>query len=803
MLSFPLKKAERADIFGSLRKFINKNYNKSFADHEKDATTIHQLRQQIKDAVTIDSIENFYQYFAYLLLIEKKFPTKGNDKKALRVNWVWYDAFKNKNCSSYFLELEKASILFNLSAICCSNAADSNLSSADSLRLAVQNFQIAAGALTYIQEQLLPKLPQGMTPDLAPDSIRTLISLNLAQAQECIVEKAINSKMKPITLKKLAIQTAIDYEKTQQLLKSSPISNMVPRNFAPYLEIKKLYFQVLANRYEAQVLEKAQKQGARVSRLTLANSLAKTMSSHLKHCSNLKEKVEGIQKKTKSEFEKAVKENDTIYLQTVPDVSTLTEIPGHSLAAPTPLPDFSKYLEGDLFHGLLPLHSQEGLKRYNELLDNKISTLQEYVSAKNEQIHTTFEELGLPGSILILQLSKGIPEEVRTKLENCKEQGGLNLLTELRDTIKTLREQSQIMLNELVQIIRKEDDEDLQYRLKYGTKWNRPTSGEINAKYMKDISRYTQTFEKASKSDSIIDTKIEKHRSGLEMLLLSEEQIVQKLQVKLIQKVDDQTTEIANELKSYIDKLEAMQSEREKMLNEIHEKKEKDDPMSFLLNIQPHEFLDKAIDTNIQKVYGEFMKVIEDGLQEQDGLLEKVKELNQQFVDSKKDQDDKDDKNNPLQELSSALSAYSGIHSDLEEGFRFYTTFQDSVKTLRNKIEDFVLARDLEKTDLLDSLGQKEDKENKTQNQSENYQIPQQFNQQFNQQNYQQFPQQFNQQFPQQFNQFPQQFNQQPGPQFYYQQPGPQFGYQQPQFMQQFGTAPPMEKKDKKNKKKK
>ena len=98
-----------------------------------------------------------------------------------------FDAFTHKPTSQYSLAYEKASIIFNISAVLSCHAAHQNRHEDVGLKTAYHSFQASAGMFTYINENFL----HAPSTDLSRDTVKTLISIMLAQAQEVFLEKQI------------------------------------------------------------------------------------------------------------------------------------------------------------------------------------------------------------------------------------------------------------------------------------------------------------------------------------------------------------------------------------------------------------------------------------------------------------------------------------------------------------------------------------------------------------------------------------------------------------------------------------
>ena len=111
-----------------------------------------------------------------------------------------FDAFTHKATSQFSLAFEKASIIFNISAVLSCHAALQNRSEESGLKTAYHSFQASAGMFTYINENFL----HAPSADLSRDTVKTLISITLAQAQEVFLEKQIADQKKVGLLAKLA-----------------------------------------------------------------------------------------------------------------------------------------------------------------------------------------------------------------------------------------------------------------------------------------------------------------------------------------------------------------------------------------------------------------------------------------------------------------------------------------------------------------------------------------------------------------------------------------------------------------------
>lgn len=119
-----------------------------------------------------------------------------------------FDAFTHKATAQYSLAFEKASIIFNICAVLSCHAALQTRSEEAGLKTAYHSFQASAGMFTYINENFL----HAPSSDLSRETVKTLIQVMLAQAQEVFLEKQVTDQKKNGLLAKLSSQAADLYQ---------------------------------------------------------------------------------------------------------------------------------------------------------------------------------------------------------------------------------------------------------------------------------------------------------------------------------------------------------------------------------------------------------------------------------------------------------------------------------------------------------------------------------------------------------------------------------------------------------------
>jgi len=153
---------------------------------------------------------------------------------------IRYDAFTQTPISQYSIAYEKACIIYNIAATCSSIAALQNRFSTAGLKVAFNYFQAAAGLFQYINENFL----HAPSVDLSRDSIKTLVDLSLAQAQECFMERVILEKKTGTLVSKLAAQAAHAYETTLEGMNNNSIKGQFDKPWIALVQVKKKYIYI-------------------------------------------------------------------------------------------------------------------------------------------------------------------------------------------------------------------------------------------------------------------------------------------------------------------------------------------------------------------------------------------------------------------------------------------------------------------------------------------------------------------------------------------------------------------------------
>ncbi|KAI7134455.1 BRO1-domain-containing protein, partial [Hortaea werneckii] len=246
MLSTPLKQTNEIDWITPLRHHIRSAYADDPDRYQEECATLNRLRQDMRGAGKDSAAgrDLLYRYYGQLELLDLRFPV---DENHIKISFTWFDAFTHKPTSQYSLAYEKASIIFNISAVLSCHAANQNRHEDTGLKTAYHSFQASAGMFTYINENFL----HAPSTDLSRETVKTLISIMLAQAQEVFIEKQVFDQKKPGLLAKLAAQAAYLYAQAVEGVQDNVGRGVFERVWLMVVQIKQHHMASLAQYYQA------------------------------------------------------------------------------------------------------------------------------------------------------------------------------------------------------------------------------------------------------------------------------------------------------------------------------------------------------------------------------------------------------------------------------------------------------------------------------------------------------------------------------------------------------------------------
>lgn len=454
-----------------------------------------------------------------------RFPSLGafiikSASVLLRTNKYRLDAFTHKPTSQYSLAYEKASIIFNISAVLSCHAANQNRFEDTGLKTAYHSFQAAAGMFAYINENFL----HAPSTDLSRDTVKTLIALMLAQGQEVFLEKQVADGKKVGLLAKLASQAAYLYAQAAEGVQENVTRAIFDKIWLQVTQIKASYMSSVAQYYQALTDADANSYGTAIARLQVAEAEGKD-ASRIAHAfpssvpieSNLssetgtslndmtKRHLAAVQEKLTS----LRKDNDFIYHHNIPPEASLGIIPKLPAAKAIPVSelyqgqDIQRIIGPDIFQKIIPMSVTESASLYDEEKAKLVRAEAENVESANGEMAASLDYLKLPASLNILKggMDQGVnvDEKFRTW---CEELAGHEPFGQAFEHLQSEKSGIVGILDRANKHLDMEESICEKMRSKYGAEWTQQPSSRLTSTLRSDVKSYRAAIDEASGSDS-------------------------------------------------------------------------------------------------------------------------------------------------------------------------------------------------------------------------------------------------------------------------------------------------------------
>ncbi|PSR75597.1 hypothetical protein PHLCEN_2v9077 [Hermanssonia centrifuga] len=700
-LSIPFKDTYPIPIRRAVREYILAHHTDTHPDAFKwDINRWEILRKDgTGGAVHVDRVKTVLSYHAQLVFILSKLPidigldipyTAAFDSSALPL------ALRN-------LAYERAAVLFNLAALYSQLAAAEDRTTSHGLKQAITYHQSAAGTIHHLYSSGLAKL-QASLPDhdmpieFTESVINSLESLMLAQAQEAVWQRAMLDNYKNGVIAKLAAKVASFYHASCSRIQGAPsnIKQGLPFGWLPHLETKQLHFEAAALLRKSMDDLDANRYGHEIARLMQAHTLAKRGSDVGRRGgvaqvvqNDIKSLVDTIQKN----LIRAERDNDLIYHQEVPSISSLPPVIEASMVQPLipgALAEPKTALGDDavIFGELLGYGAKLAIDIYR---DRRRDWIQEEVVDRAQRLDdlvaSILRSLNLPAALEALEKPIGLPPSLLKKAEEVRQDHGPAKVESSIDNVQKLSQRNANIIDEAMDVLDQEAEADEEFQEESSN--TRSPSQEANKDFVAKAERYRGILQRAAESDEVVRSKWEEWEQNITELTWSEadlEASVPSSAVSLSKpssRGPNSTQSHARQLRVLLESLNDIQRSRDQSVTRAKRLADAEDITPRILKaaaaverwveVQPSMFED-VLDEELSK-YDKFREDIEEGEQNQEVLLESIKERNEMFLQSRKEDPSVKEREHALQSLDLAFHKYKEITRNLDEGLKFYNDF--------------------------------------------------------------------------------------------------------------------------------
>ncbi|KAG9235801.1 BRO1-like domain-containing protein [Amylocarpus encephaloides] len=755
MISVPLKATNEIDWIQPLKGYIRQTYGDDPEKYAEECATLNRLRQDMRGAGKDSAAgrDLLYRYYGQLELLDLRFPV---DENHIKISFTWFDAFTHKPTSQYSLAYEKASIIFNISAVLSCHAAHQTRSEDSGLKTAYHSFQASAGMFTYINENFL----HAPSTDLSRETVKTLIQVMLAQGQEVFLEKQIADGKKVGLLAKLASQAGYLYAQAVEGTQENVNKAIFEKVWLLVVQIKSNYMSSLAQYYQALADDDANSHGVAISRLHVAetaakeaNKLANSFPSSVPANSNLasdtgpnlfelsKRHLSNVQEK----LIELVKDNDYIYHQTVPVEAALTVIPKLPAAKAIPVSelyagqDIQRITGPDIFQKIVPMSVTESASLYDEEKAKLVRAETERVETANSEMAASMDYLRLPGALQVLK--GGFDQEMTADDEFrgwCDDVAHHDRHPATFDYLKTRKEDVISVLEKSSKQLDMEESVCEKMRSKYEADWTQQPSSRLTTTLRSDIKNYQDALDEAARSDTQLYNKMRQFEVDFDEMrsageIAEADVLFQKALIQIGGKgknnsptgsqnlleddfedngvsVMDQVAKVEELLK----KLNLLKRERAQVLKDLKEKIHNDDISQVLIlnkkSISSYE--NQLFQAELEKFRSHQNRLLS-ASHKQSTLMKDLTATFNALLQDKRVRSEQRKYENITRQRTAVMTRYRRVYQeflDLEAGLdsakQWYSEMKDTVDSLDKNVETFVNNRRAEGAQLLNQIEQ-------------------------------------------------------------------------------------------------
>ncbi|KAF8390062.1 hypothetical protein HHK36_024583 [Tetracentron sinense] len=700
MLAIHEKKTVSVEIYRPLRQFIAFHYSEREAQNlEDDLQSVKQMRSDLERPSDSPDVRRdlLQSYYKALCVMESRFPISPDKDHINTITFTWHDAFKQKlKASQQNIHLEKAAVLFNLGAVHSQISLSFDRSSIDGCRQASRSFIASAGAFALLRDSSSMKASVGQltTLDISVECAGMLERLMLAQAQECVFESTIAKGSTPGVCAKISRQVGLYYEEAFAALNVAPLNQHFEKTWISHVQLKAtLFYAEACYRYSLELHEK-EEIAEEIARLKSGiSSLADVKKFSKGVAAQLLDAVTKLEANLNRNLERAMKENDRVYLMRVPPASSLQPLAAFSLVKSMSMNDVLDASKEKMFASLVPDSSAKALSRYTEMVDDIIRVQAEKLQQGSEITRVRLREMDLPDSILALEGNFTLPTDLKEDAEAVQISGGpCGLEAELQQ-LRDLRRVNQELLVQTEELLQKEAREDVEIRSQFGTRWTRPQSSTLTKNLQDRLNRFAGNLKQAAESDARIERAVRDHSALMSILDRRPIESALPTLARPMMSLDANEDAIVGALKQSLRQLETLGTQRAGLEDMLKEMKRKDDILPKLMTSTGS--FEDLFRREIAK-YHHICEEIAQNIEAQEQLLLQIRAQNDEFAAIFNLEDYKASREKSYKQISAAISKFREIKENINEGLKFYVTLQDAITNVKQQCSDFVMTRSIQ-----------------------------------------------------------------------------------------------------------
>ena len=718
MISGKLKSATSIDIISQIKNYIISNYDAaSFTPTvEKFLGEVQQNRNVISDLgevkQTLDSLKSNKQicmhYISQLNLLKSKMSF-GQDKLAVHLGFVWRDTLKNSNFNSMNINFELYNVMFNLATIYLNIGRMESVEAGNDdsrLKEAIKSYQYAAGFFDRIKNEAPLSIPEKELPnDLRPNYMTYCSSLCIAYAQKNLITVAEHKKTSATLLAQLCKGVEDMYKNAQLIAKEKPLCKLLGDQYLYYINNRVNYHEALTfSKLRDEALANFNKKGDGYGIcITYQGAVCQCLMANEKEVKKIKFPLpkDALVLAKEQQNGSDMLEKNKVYRNPCPELENLPRALQKIMANPAIPPEYKDNVEDSReLDALIPKEVRQMIEQYkSKMMDFIAQNLNQY---ENEDTVTQFlNSLGLPSSLETVLSSSSISDSLWRNISEVQSRGGTMYLNNLMGGLQRMPGEIKNRIEQSENLLKNEEAEDQKLRAQYGTRWNRRQSSDLNGNYMNTLADYKGKLQQAMGCDQNTITDIQNNLKYFELLSMPREVLDQKIPHRIDPNSIKQCQE-AMELRKEMDVLDAEKNKAMEVIARIFSSLNDDNVAAqFIQVLQKKTTENNILDTN-KGTYMNMFNELGEISNNIKNIKANVQSKNEIFLRVRNQKFKPDPQNEQFfRDLDNYVQLFRTKENQLQQGLNFYKKFDQKMNELNRNITDFLMARDMDKNELI------------------------------------------------------------------------------------------------------
>uniref|UniRef100_W5LSE8 Protein tyrosine phosphatase, non-receptor type 23, b n=1 Tax=Astyanax mexicanus TaxID=7994 RepID=W5LSE8_ASTMX len=612
MIWLELKDAGEFPFSHAAKQYIQRSYGENPENYTEALKKLEHLRHNVVNVPRdFEGCNMLRKYFGQLHFLQSRVPMAKGQEAAVPVTWT--DIFSGKQITHEDISYEQACVLYNLGALHSLLGAMDNRVSEEGMKTSCTHFQCSAGAFTYIRDHY----NFNYSSDISHQALSINISLMLAQAQECLLEKTLLDNRKSVLIARICTQVCEYYKECVRVLENSE-GTFGKKEWRKLIYMKISYFSAVTY-----VSTEHTKYTEYTAHALFKEGCTKTSF----HTHSVQEALRFTMDVIGGKFNSARKDNDFIYHESVPDLEKLSAVKGASLVKPVPVSPTDLSVTGpDLFSKLVPMASHEASSLYSEEKAKMLREVMAKIDEKNQTLETFMDSLSCD-SVDHLEMFSTVPPVL---LEKCA------ALSVRSDAVKSLAQAMQALSGvymdvgsslEEARAALGEDEAGEKSLVEVVGQKGLPTRPPALQELQQELKKYETAHQEASHTNTELHRAMNEHIPNLRLLQGPLEELRNNLPQPQLSQED--TSSLQN-MKRLQEKVGEMRKQRVSLEQQLRDLIQKDDITTVLVTTERYDIKD-LFGKQLLK-YDQLKGYIDQNLTAQDNILKALTEANVQYA---------------------------------------------------------------------------------------------------------------------------------------------------------------------------